>query len=151
MQLPDSWVDSLFARLQVRYGAAWTRMWEGLDIAAVKADWAAELGGFGSRPDAISYALDNLPPDYPPTCTAFGMICRRRPDPVVKELPAPVASKEAVERAVAKAVRGTDAPSGKAWAWRLRKREMECDRLTGAQRSMWREALKEELATKEAA
>jgi len=33
----------------------------------------------------------------------------------------------------------------KAWAWRLRKRELELDRLTPFQRCAWREALKTEL------
>jgi len=44
--LPEAWVDSLFARLAARYGAAWLRMWDGIPLDAVKADWAAELAGF---------------------------------------------------------------------------------------------------------
>lgn len=33
----------------------------------------------------------------------------------------------------------------KAWAWRIRAREMALDRLTPAQKTMWREALRGEL------
>jgi len=146
MQLPDSWVDSLFARLQVRYGAAWNRMWEGVDIAAVKADWAAELGGFSTLPDAIAYALEHLPPDFPPTCTAFRALCIARPEPKLKQLPAPKASEESVKSAQASVSRLTSAPGNKDWAIALRKREQGGERLSLAQRTMWREAMKDETA-----
>lgn len=151
MQLPDSWVDSLFARLQVRYGDAWTRKWDGVDIAAVRADWSEELGGFASAPDALKYGLANLPRDWPPTAGQFAALCLRRPDPKVIALPAPTADASVVAAAIAKALGPKSDTDPKAWAWALRKRELECGRLSPAQRSMWREALKAELAVRAAA
>lgn len=151
MQLPDSWVDSLFARLQVRYGDAWTRKWEGVDIAAVKVDWAEELGGFANAPDAIKYGLAHLPRDWPPTAGQFAALCLRRPDPMVPALPAPTASAEVVKAAVAKALGPKSDTDPKAWAWALRKRELMLERLSITQRAMWREALKSELAAEKVA
>lgn len=77
--LPDSWVDRLFAILAVRYGDAWLRKWDGIDIAAVRRDWASVLSGVSAH--AIEYGLNNLPLEHPPTATAFREICSRRPDP----------------------------------------------------------------------
>ena len=99
MQLPDSWVKSLFARLQVRYGSAWNRMWDGVDMDAVMADWADELGGFANNPDAIKRALANLPPDRPPTLGQFRAICIGAPGDVHDKpgrLEAPSTSPEVV-------------------------------------------------------
>lgn len=150
MQLPDSWVKSLFARLQVRYGDSWTRKWEGLDMAAVEADWSEELGGFANAPDAIKYGLAHLPRDWPPTAGQFAALCLRRPDAEVPALPAPTASAEVVKAAIAKAIGPKSDTDPKSWAWKLRKREHECARLSITQRAMWREALKVELAEREA-
>jgi hypothetical protein len=79
MQLPNSWIDRIFARLLVRYGSAWLRLWESLDIEVVKADWAVVLGSMPT--DSLLYGLENLPDDRPPaTAQAFRAICLRRPD-----------------------------------------------------------------------
>lgn len=139
--LPPVWVDSLFARIQVRYGAAWVRMWEGIDMAAVKADWAEELGGFAARPDAIKHALGNLPTDRPPTVAQFRALCIASPQETPKALPAPKASADVVSRAVASALSADRNNDPKAWAHRLRQREFQCARLTIFQRKAWREAL----------
>lgn len=139
MSLPDSWVKSLFARFQVRYGTAWTRMWEGIDMAAVRQDWAAELGGFVNRPDALAYGLENLPPDRPPTVQQFRAICNKVPEPAPKALPAPEASAEVVA-AVREAIKPSN-NSPLAWANRLRAREVACEPLTPAQRQAWRDVL----------
>jgi hypothetical protein len=50
-----------------------------------KAVWADELAGFNDKPEAIAYALKNLPNDFPPNALEFAEICRRAPR---KELPA---------------------------------------------------------------
>lgn len=149
MMLPDAWVKSLFARMQVRYGDSWTRKWEGLDMAAVEADWSEELGGFANAPDAIKYGLAHLPREWPPTAGQFAALCLRRPDAALPALPAPTADAAVVAAAVAKAIGGPKSDTDpKAWAWRLRRLELECCRLSMAQRAMWREALKVELADK---
>lgn len=76
MPLPEPWVDRLFARLCVRWGAAFLRQWPDTDIDAVKADWAEVLDGFSS--DSIAYALRYLP-TVPCNALAFRDLCRRAP------------------------------------------------------------------------
>jgi len=142
--LPSSWVDSLFARLAVRYGSSWLSKWHGIDIAAVKADWAEELGGFVNNPDAITYALAHLPRDFPPSVDQFRQLCCARPEPAMKLLPAPVASEEVVAAAVSKVkAAGLGAPMNKQWAYSLRDKEQQGVPLGAHQRAMWRAALGE--------
>jgi len=57
------------------------------------------------------------------------------------------------KRAIAEDLKRLDfsnSDNPKAWAWRLRAREAAGDRLTKAQRDMWRSALRVEMATAEA-
>jgi hypothetical protein len=102
MPFPANWVDSLFARLSVRYGSAWLRQWEGVDIAAVKADWSEELSGFEKNPEAIRHAIRCLPADRPPTVGQFVALCRTAPVMAPPALPAPKLSEEMKERVSAK-------------------------------------------------
>lgn len=79
----------LFTRLQVRYGDAWTRKWDGIDAEAIKADWFEALATMVERnPKAITHALQHLP-DYPPNCDGFLRICLLAPSPKLA-LAAPV-------------------------------------------------------------
>lgn len=144
MPLPLEWIDSIFANMTVRYGSAWLAKWNGVDIAAVKADWADVLGGFQANPDAIKHALGSLPDDFPPTATQFRALCVARPEPAGRALPAPKAD-PAVVRKVMQAFVPKPSVDPKEWAHRLRIREQQCDRLTPAQRAMWRQALKGEV------
>lgn len=98
MPLPASWVDHLFGRLSVRYGAAFLRQWPDADSTAVKADWADVLDGC-SR-DSIAYALRYLP-NTPPNALQFRDVCRRAPEPQVPRLAAPVATPERRAEAMA--------------------------------------------------
>lgn len=136
--LPDSWVESIFARLSVRYGSAWLRLWEGIDIAAVKADWADCLSGLSG--DSIKHALQHLPADKPPTVAQFKALCVSRPEAAVPQLPAPIAKQEAVDRARELGI-SIGRVGSKEWAHELRRRELACDRLTAFQWEAWREAL----------
>lgn len=77
MSLPSQAVDRIFARMLVRYGVHWLRMWDGIDIEQVKADWANVLDGLTVR--AIVYGLDSLPEDKPPTALKFRSLCRAMP------------------------------------------------------------------------
>ena len=138
--LPGSWVDSIFARLAVRYGQAWMRMWEGIDIAAVKTDWATELGGLD--PEAIKHALANLPAERPPTIGQFKALCVNWHQPAPKQLRPPDAKKESIQRAKEYGVQlSTRHP--KQWAHDLAAREKNGG-LTITQKRMWREALEGE-------
>lgn len=85
MSLPASWVDHLFAKLSVRYGAAFLRQWPDTDPATIKADWADVLSGFDGA--SLAYALRYLPVT-PPNALQFRDICRRAPD-TTPALPAP--------------------------------------------------------------
>jgi hypothetical protein len=151
MALDSRWVDAIHSRLLVRYGALWLNQWSGVAPELVKADWAQELAPFADMPEAIKHALEHLPDDKPPTVAAFKRLCVQSPRMAPPALPAPTASAEVVKAAIAKALGPKSDTDPKSWAWKLRKREMECGRLTPAQRSMWREALKVELAQREAA
>jgi hypothetical protein len=73
MPLSKQYVDQIFARMLVRYGVAWLRMWDGIDMDAVKADWAETLAGFGAA--TIRHALDHLP-ERPPNAMQFRDVCR---------------------------------------------------------------------------
>ena len=86
MALPASWIDHLFGRLQLRYGAAFLRQWADADLDALKADWADVLDG--TRGEAISYALRYLP-ERPVNAMQFRDICRRAPAPTQQALPPP--------------------------------------------------------------
>ena len=56
MALQSSWVDALFARLALRYGAAFLRQWPDVDVVVLKPDWAEVLDGVSGH--AIAYALE---------------------------------------------------------------------------------------------
>ena len=85
------WVERLFGRLLVRYGDSWTRKWEGIPMDAVKDDWAEQLAGiFERNPQAVAYALENLP-EFPPNADQFVRLCTQQPSPVHQALPAPEA------------------------------------------------------------
>jgi hypothetical protein len=76
MALSPALLDNLFAKLGVRYGAAFLRQWPDVDIAHIKADWAEVLDGF-HRADVL-YALQYLAV-LPPNALQFRDICRRAP------------------------------------------------------------------------
>lgn len=85
MSLPAAWIDRIFNKLTMAYGHDFLRRWEGLDMDAVKADWAHELGGFVLQPARITYALENIPSDRPPTARQFRVLCNgggHKPDPL---------------------------------------------------------------------
>lgn len=86
MSLRESWVNELFSRLFVRYGAAFMRQWPDLDADAVKADWAQVLRGFEGR--HIQHALDHLP-DNPPNAMQFRALCLGAPEKPLPRLAGP--------------------------------------------------------------
>lgn len=89
----DDIIDAIFGRMAVRYGAEWLRKWEGVDMAAVKADWKHELKGFSSNLEPLRYALKHLPVKCP-TVAEFRSVANSCPPPEFKQLPAPHAKPE---------------------------------------------------------
>lgn len=90
--LPASWVDKLFLRLMGVYGREFTGQFsqfdaEGNDIGLLNAKqvWAEELGGFADHPEAMAYALKNLP-ERCPNAIRFRDLCRHAPPKNVLQL-----------------------------------------------------------------
>lgn len=104
MSLPATWIDRIFTKLTLVYGREFTARWDsvGVPIEAVKADWAHELDGFDKWPEAIAHALQNLPPDRPPTVLQFRALCRAAPAKELPQLPAPKADPARVKAELAK-------------------------------------------------
>ena len=147
--LPELWVEKIFTKLTVAYGREFLGRWEGLDLAAVKVDWAQELDGYVHHPHALAYALGNLPADKPPTAKQFRVICNSAPTPTLLALPRPVEPmSDEIRAKVTAAVQVHSDP--KAWAKRLRDIETNQggwmpngSKMTRAAREMWRTALSE--------
>ena len=104
MSLPTPWVEKVFQKLILAYGREFTSRWEGVPMDEVKADWAHELDGYQNNPEALSYALKNLP-TKPPTVYEFRAICRNapaKPKPLL-EGPSPTYTPEVARKALAEA------------------------------------------------
>ena len=67
--IPLRYVEEIHKRLAIRYGSRWHSMWAGIAQPDLQDDWRRQLGSMG--PENIRKALESLPPDYPPTATAF--------------------------------------------------------------------------------
>jgi hypothetical protein len=100
MGLDAKWVERLHTRLAVRYGSRWTGMWEGIDPALVRADWADVLDGLTA--ESIGYALEHLPSEFPPTAQAFRALCMRAPAKAAAQLPAPAVEPGFVDEVMAR-------------------------------------------------
>ena len=101
MSLPAKWVEALFTKLTLAYGRDFLARWEGLDICDVKTDWGHELAGFVNHPEAIAYALANLPAKAP-TVLEFRALSRRAPVKDAPRLESPAANPERVRAELAK-------------------------------------------------
>lgn len=130
MSLPTSWVDKIFDKLTLIYGQSFLRRWSDIDLNAVKSDWAHELAGFAQHPRAIAWALQNLPPERPPTVLEFRALARKAPPEVTPQIEAPVADPSRVAAEMAKlapVLREKPAVDGKEWARRIIAREAAGD------------------------
>jgi hypothetical protein len=114
MALPSAWVESLLARLTVRYGAAFMRQYADLDPELVKADWSEVLDG--ASPDSIRYALENLPADKPVNAMQFRDIARRGPSASLPQLPEPPSDPARVALAMDRLARAKREPAQKSLA-----------------------------------
>lgn len=124
MSLPSNWVEPIFTKLTLVYGQAFLRRWQDLDIELVKADWAHELDGLDRSPKSIAFALQNLPPDKPPTVLEFRNLARRMPAEAIQALPLPRLDAATVSGFTAKARASlkTAAAGNKDWAHLIIKR-----------------------------
>jgi hypothetical protein len=98
MSLPQSWVDHLFKKLGFVYGHAFMDQYVEQDPAEVKQAWAECLAHYEKHPEALTFALDNLPADKPVNIMQFRNLCRQAPVPDVPALPPPAADPVVVAR-----------------------------------------------------
>ena len=119
-------IDAIFAKLAVRYGAAWLRQWDGVDMALVKSDWGSELSGFACNLEPLRYALRNLP-ERCPSVGEFRAIANRCPLPQLEQLPAPAAdpakvAQVAQQMGLVSQAMAAQRQDPKAWAKRILQR-----------------------------
>lgn len=118
MRLPDSWVESLLARMLATYGQKFRSQWADVPPETLRETWAVALGRFDG--ERIKWALEQMIATcpWPPTLPEFVALCRQAPREEPAKLPAPSPSEqqraERVEQ-LAGGVFAARAP-GKAWA-----------------------------------
>lgn len=143
MSLPDTWTDRIFDKLTLVYGQSFLRRWADIDMAAVKADWSHELAGFQQHPKAIAWALENLPPDKPPTVLEFRALCRKVPAEQPKQIEGPPADPARVAAELQKIanIRPDEKKDYRAWARRIVERRQAGESISSCAYNMAVEAL----------
>ena len=85
MRLPDKWVNYIVKELQGAYGqqfaGKFSKVDSGVDVGIenFKESLATRLGGFIDHPDALRYALDNLPETHCPNVPEFHKLAQSAP------------------------------------------------------------------------
>lgn len=145
MSLPIAWIDRIFDRLTVRYGDRFLNRWKGIDMNAVRFDWADTLAGFENWPEAISFAFDMVDDEKPPTAAMFRTLALKAPKPERLALPEPAADPARVAAELAKLAPLKAAPRScvdhKAWAKTLKARHDAGEKLNMNQIRCYRNAL----------
>lgn len=120
-RLPDSWVDSLLARMLAIYGAKFKSAWADVPANDMREMWAVTLGRFDG--EQIKWALESLIASHPwpPTLPEFVALCRQAPRPEPKKLPAPTIDEQTKAKRAEEMAIGAFAmrPPGKWWARRI--------------------------------
>lgn len=118
MSLPLPWVEKIFEKLTLVYGRGFLNRWEGIDLAAVKADWAHELADFEHENTRmkIAFALANLPTDKPPTVLEFRKIAWSAPHVELVHIVPKHAAHESVLKALNSMSPRQAAFDGREWA-----------------------------------
>lgn len=147
----ESCVENLFERMAAMYGRLFADMWDGQDLANVKAAWEEDLSPFCWQ--QIAWALDQCKAtrDFPPTLPMFLGLCRNAPRPeALNALFAPDVATESIQRvqeAAETAPKRSEpfafAAQGKGWAHQLRARYLRGDTLWLQQIAMASGALRE--------
>lgn len=138
------------SKLALTYGTRFQDTYAGMDMATVRRNWAKELDGV-SR-DGVLYAIANLPDRFPPNVLEFRKLCQSRRTEAARLAlppPKPAGMSDAMRERVARIGKTSAALDPRAWAKRLRARELACERLSPTQREMWRDALREPVPPKE--
>lgn len=144
------WIKRLWREMRREYGAAFDRQWQcpadpnltpEQHVNGLMAHWERKLSQFRTRPHAIRYGLDNLPP-HPPSLPEFIALCRQAPDPPMQALPDHTrkADPARLQAILATIPRGASRDP-LACAQRHLERLNAGERLTPAQRDLVRKAL----------
>jgi hypothetical protein len=145
MSLPASWVDRIFDKLTLTYGQSFLRRWQDIDMNAVKSDWGHELDGYERFPKAIAWALQNLPPEKPPTVLEFRNLARRAPEDEVPRIEPSSAGKARIAAELARItpiIEGKPPADSRDWARRIVARHESGEfKATRAALAMARDAL----------
>ena len=142
--------EKVLSKLALTYGVRFNDVYAGMEPEMVRRNWARELDGV-SR-EGVLYAMANLPERYPPNVLEFRRLCQsRRTEAERLRLPPPKPQgmPDAVKKHLAGLVRPNRDADPRAWARRLRAREVACETLTPTQREMWRDALREPMPPKD--
>lgn len=115
--LPLAWVEKVFRKLTLTYGRDFMARWEGQEINDVIEDWAEELSGFVNWPEAIAWALKNLPEGKAPTVIEFRAICFKAPRPDRLQLPESVANPAFAKQVSAKVSRRAPSQTDRFTSW----------------------------------
>ena len=144
MSLPSTWTDKIFMKLTLIYGRDFTGRWEGMNICDIKTDWSHELSGYDKRPQAIAWALQNLPEGKPPTVLEFRKLCNTLPQEATVFIEPPKADPAIVAKVLAGMAPAVKDKDGmKAWAHRLKSRHTAGENLSLNQILSYRLALGE--------
>ena len=144
MSLPAAWIDKIFTKLTLAYGRDFLGRWEGIDLNAVKSDWAHELAGFERFPEGIAHALTHLDPAKPPTVFQFRDLARKAPREEDKQLPSPAASPAVVAeqlKRLAPILKRLEPRADKAWAHTILNRVRAGEKLNPTSVRFAREAV----------
>ena len=140
--LDEAVTEKILSKLALTYGARFHELYSGLDAGMVRRNWAKELDGV-SR-EGVEYAFANLPERFPPNVLEFRKLCQgRRTEAARLALPPPKPKGMPEDVRAALGRLGKPSKDPKAWARRLKQRELMCEPLTPTQRAMWRDALRE--------
>ena len=117
-RLPDSWVESLLARMLATYGQKFRSQWADVPPETLRETWAVALGRFDG--ERIKWALEQMIATcpWPPTLPEFVALCRQAPREEPAKLPAPSPSEQQRAERVEQLAGGAFAARspGKAWA-----------------------------------
>lgn len=148
MSLPIEWVEKIFRKLTLAYGRDFLARWEGITLADVKTDWMHELAGYENAPEAIAFALQNLPASRPPTVFEFREMCRKAPrkaEAQIEYKPDPARLAEELKKLNQSRKAPRQNVDCKAWAKALKARHEAGENLGQYQIFCYRKALKMDL------
>ncbi len=71
----DQGLDYIFGKMAAIYGAAFTRHWDGVDLALVRQTWKEMLGVYATYKPTMDFALNSMNKAFVPSAIAFKELC----------------------------------------------------------------------------